>query len=59
MHVHVSATRLDVLMYRPISNFFNPLAGPYIASRTFAVLFVLLWWIIVWVTDRRGWCLKI
>ncbi|MFC5741485.1 acyltransferase family protein [Dyella tabacisoli] len=37
----------------------TPLAGPYIASLTFAVVFVAVWWMIVYVMDRRRWYIKL
>lgn len=37
----------------------TPLFGPYVASLAFAVAYVLFWWGVVWLMDRRGWYLKI
>jgi predicted acyltransferase len=59
MQVLLPATGLDVLLYRPLSRLLTPLAGPYVASLAFALLFVVVWWVIVYVMDRRHWYLKI
>lgn len=59
MQVLLPATGLQALLYGPLNRALTPLAGPYVASLSFAVLFVIAWWIIVWVMDRRGWYLKI
>ncbi|MFT3763642.1 MAG: heparan-alpha-glucosaminide N-acetyltransferase domain-containing protein [Pseudoxanthomonas sp.] len=37
----------------------TPRFGPYVPSLAFALSYVLLWWLIVWFMDRRGWHLKI
>ncbi|HET7268342.1 MAG TPA: DUF5009 domain-containing protein, partial [Oleiagrimonas sp.] len=59
MEVLLPATGLQAMLYTPLSAAITPWAGPYVASLTFAVLFVVLWWIIVWVMDRNRWYLKI
>ncbi|HET7664023.1 MAG TPA: heparan-alpha-glucosaminide N-acetyltransferase domain-containing protein [Rhodanobacteraceae bacterium] len=59
MQVLLPATGLQALLYAPLSRWITPVAGPYVASLTFALLFVLLWWVIVWVMDKRHWYLKI
>jgi predicted acyltransferase len=33
--------------------------GPYVPSLTFALVFVLLWWLIVYAMDRRRIYLKL
>jgi len=35
------------------SGWITPLAGPYVASLAYAIAFVALWWLIVYVMDRR------
>ena len=41
-------------IYRHLfSSWITPLAGPYISSLSFALAFVLLWWLIVAAMDRR------
>ena len=37
----------------------TPLAGPFVASLTFAIAFVALWWLIVYALDRRRLYLKL
>ncbi|AIY42217.1 N-acetylglucosamine related transporter [Collimonas arenae] len=37
----------------------TPLAGPYVASLGFAVVFVFIWWLIVYVMDQRRWYIKL
>jgi predicted acyltransferase len=37
----------------------TPLAGPYIASLAYAVVFVAIWWVIVWMMDRNKWYAKL
>jgi predicted acyltransferase len=37
----------------------TPWAGPYLPSLLFALAFVVLWWSIVRVMDKRGWYLKL
>ena len=59
MQVLLPASGLQSLLYGPLSRAITPVAGPYVASLSFAVLFVVLWWIIVFVMDRRHWYLKI
>jgi predicted acyltransferase len=59
MQVLLPATGLQALLYRPLSRVITPWAGPCVASLMFAVLFVVFWWGIVWIMDRRGWYLRI
>lgn len=59
MQVLLPATGLQAVLYGPLSRVVTPWAGPYLASLAFAILFVILWWVIVWVMDRRHWYLKI
>jgi len=35
------------------------ISEPYVASLAFALVFVLVWWGIVWVMDRRRWYVKL
>lgn len=35
------------------SSWITPPAGPHIASLTWAIAFVALWWVIVFVMDKR------
>ncbi|MFT3755419.1 MAG: heparan-alpha-glucosaminide N-acetyltransferase domain-containing protein [Pseudoxanthomonas sp.] len=37
----------------------TPRFGPYLPSLAFALSYVLLWWCVVYVMDKRGWYLKI
>ena len=37
----------------------TPRFGPYVPSLAFALAFVGVWWLVVWVMDRRGWYLKV
>ncbi|PMQ05773.1 hypothetical protein DyAD56_08250 [Dyella sp. AD56] len=41
------------------ASWLTPLAGPYVASLAFAVVFVAVWWVIVYVMDRRKIYLKL
>lgn len=49
----------DPLYQHLFASWITPLAGPYIASLAWAVAFVALWWVIVWVMDRQHWYLKL
>jgi predicted acyltransferase len=47
-------------LYRHLlANWMTPLFGPYIPSLAFAVVFVAVWWLIVYVMDRRHIYLKL
>lgn len=47
-------------LYREaFASWITPVAGPYVASLAFAVVFVLVWWMIVWVMDRRRLYIKL
>lgn len=47
-------------LYRwAFAGWITPLAGPYVASLVFAVVFVVAWWAIVWAMDRRRIYLKL
>ena len=59
MALAMAASGLKATLYAPLSAAITPWAGPYVASVTYAALFVLVWWIVVWVMDRRRWYLKI
>ena len=41
------------------ANWITPIAGPYAASVTWAIVFVALWWLIVFLMDRKQWYLKL
>jgi predicted acyltransferase len=49
----------DPLYQHLFAGWITPLAGSYVASLAFAVAFVAVWWVIVWVMDRRGWYVKL
>jgi predicted acyltransferase len=49
----------DPLYQHLFAGWITPIAGPYIASLAFAVVFVAMWWVIVWAMDRRGWYAKL
>lgn len=59
MQVLLVATGLQVACYGPLRDAITPWAGPYVASLAFAILFVVFWWVVVWIMDRRGWYLRI
>lgn len=46
-------------LYQPLANLIGPVVGLKAASLTFAIGFVLLWWIIIRLMDKRHWYLKI
>ncbi|MGN2251696.1 acyltransferase family protein [Frateuria sp. GZRe14] len=47
-------------LYRHLfAGWIAPLAGPWIASLTWAIAFVALWWAIAWAMDRRRLYLKL
>lgn len=49
----------DPLYQHVFANGITPLAGPYVASLAYAVVFVAFWWVIVWTMDRRKWYVKL
>lgn len=49
----------EPLYRRVFSGWIAPLAGPYVASLAYAVVFVAVWWAIVWWMDRRRIYLKL
>ena len=59
MQVLLVATGLQLALFRPLDHAITPWAGPYVASLAFAVLFVVFWWLVVWMMDRRGWYVRI
>lgn len=59
MQVLLPATGLQALLYGPLRRTLTPLAGAYVASLSFAVLFLMLWWSIVWALDCHHCYLKI
>ncbi|WP_329742166.1 DUF5009 domain-containing protein [Dyella sp. A6] len=47
-------------IYRHLfAGWITPLAGPYVASLAYALVFVALWWLIVYLMDRRHCYLKL
>ncbi|GAA0691692.1 DUF1624 domain-containing protein [Dyella marensis] len=47
-------------LYRTVfGGWITPLAGPYVASLAYAMVFVAVWWVIVWAMDRRRVYLKL
>ncbi|HEX7342358.1 MAG TPA: DUF5009 domain-containing protein [Rhodanobacteraceae bacterium] len=59
MQIALPATGLQAILYHPLKRAIAPWAGADVASLVFAILFVVLWWIIVWVMDHQHWYLKI
>lgn len=49
----------DPLYQHAFAGWITPLAGPYVASVAFAVVFVAVWWVIVFAMDRRKIYLKL
>jgi predicted acyltransferase len=49
----------DPLYQHLFAGWITPVAGPYIASLSWAVVFVAVWWLIVFVLDRRRIYLKL
>ncbi|WP_442781668.1 acyltransferase family protein [Collimonas fungivorans] len=49
----------ETLYRRLFAGWITPLAGPYIASLAFAVAFVAVWWLIVYVMDRQRLYIKL
>jgi predicted acyltransferase len=49
----------DPLYQHLFAGWITPLAGPYVASLSWAIAFVALWWLIVFVMDRRHIYLKL
>ena len=43
----------DPIYNHAFAGWITPWAGPYIASLAFAIVFVAVWWVIVYVLDRR------
>jgi predicted acyltransferase len=50
---------LDPLYRRVFASWITPIAGPYVASVTFAIAFVAVWWMIVYAKDRKKIYLKL
>ena len=50
---------LDPLYRRAFASWITPIAGPYVASVTFAIAFVAVWWLIVYAMDRKKIYLKL
>jgi predicted acyltransferase len=49
----------DPIYQQVFAGWITPLAGPYIASLAYAVVFVAIWWVIVWMMDRNKWYAKL
>jgi predicted acyltransferase len=49
----------DPIYQHVFAGWITPLAGPYIASLAYAVVFVAIWWVIVWMMDRNKWYAKL
>lgn len=49
----------DPLYQHAFAGWITPLAGPYVASLAFAVVFVAVWWAIVFAMDRRRLYIKL
>jgi predicted acyltransferase len=60
MQILLPGLRLQDPLYRyGFAGWISPLAGPYVASLAFAVVFVAMWWVVVYVMDRRGLYIKL
>jgi len=59
MAIVMVGSGLKDFLYARLAAVVTPWAGPYVASLAWAVLFVLVWWVVVRVMDRRRWYLKI
>ena len=47
-------------LYRTVfDGWITPVAGPYVASLAYAMVFVAVWWVILWAMDRRRVYLKL
>ena len=46
-------------LYRTVFGSVGARRGPYAQSLAFALAFVAVWAVIVWVLDRRGWYWKV
>jgi predicted acyltransferase len=49
----------DPIYQHGFAGWITPLTGPYMASLSYAVAFVAVWWVIVWAMDRKGWYAKL
>jgi len=49
----------DALYQHAFAGWITPMAGPYVASLAYAIVFVAVWWVIVYVMDRRKIYLKL
>jgi len=60
MQILLPGLRIQDPLYQHLfAGWITPLAGPYVASLAFAVVFVALWWMIVYAMDRRKIYLKL
>ncbi|MFT3670131.1 MAG: DUF5009 domain-containing protein [Pseudoxanthomonas sp.] len=50
---------MEPLYRKGFADWMTPHLGPYVPSLAFALAFVGVWWLVVWVMDRRGWYLKV
>nr|WP_199046352.1 heparan-alpha-glucosaminide N-acetyltransferase domain-containing protein [Dyella sp. ASV24] len=54
MQILLSGLHVQSSLYQHLfASWITPMAGPYVASLAFAVVFVVVWWVIVYVMDRR------
>ncbi|WP_198651564.1 heparan-alpha-glucosaminide N-acetyltransferase domain-containing protein [Dyella sp. C11] len=49
----------DALYQNAFAGWITPLAGPYVASLAYAIVFVAVWWLIVYAMDRKAIYLKL
>lgn len=49
----------DLFYQHAFASWITPMAGPYVASLAYAVVFVAVWWMIVYVMDRKKIYLKL
>ena len=49
----------DPIYQHVFARWITPLAGPYVASLAFAIVFVAVWWAIVYGLDRKRWYVKL
>ncbi|MET3653044.1 acyltransferase family protein [Dyella japonica] len=49
----------DALYQHAFAGWITPMAGPYVASLAYAIVFVAVWWVIVYAMDRRKIYLKL
>ncbi len=60
MQILLPGLRLQDPIYQHLfAGWVTPLAGPYVASLAFALVFVAVWWLIVYAMDRRRLYIKL